>query len=73
MSTSTSLMVRLDGRVVWSSDAVPAASIAAALEGTTTIVNFAMQGPGHGTVLVDDGRYVGPPSGTGSFVPGAAR
>lgn len=38
--------VRLDGRVVWSSDAFPEASIAAALGGTTTIVDFAMQGPG---------------------------
>jgi dihydropyrimidinase len=38
--------VRLDGRVVWSSDGFPQASIAAALGGTTTIVDFAMQGPG---------------------------
>lgn len=38
--------VRLDGEVVWSNDSFPQASIAAALGGTTTIVDFAMQSPG---------------------------
>ena len=38
--------VRLDGLVVWSVDRFPEASIAAALGGTTTIVDFAMQGEG---------------------------
>jgi dihydropyrimidinase len=38
--------VRLDGKVVRSVDGFPGASIAAALGGTTTIVDFAMQGAG---------------------------
>jgi hypothetical protein len=73
MSRSTSLMSGSTSGSYGRATPFPAASIAAALEGTKTIVDFALQGPGRGTVLVDDGRYVGPPSGTGSFVPGAAR
>jgi dihydropyrimidinase len=38
--------VRLDGEVVRSSDGFPEASVAAALGGTTTIVDFAMQDEG---------------------------
>ena len=38
--------VRLDGETVWSNDAFPQASLAAAMGGTTTIVDFAMQSPG---------------------------
>ena len=38
--------VRLDGHVVWSSDGFPQASTAAALGGTTTIIDFAMQDAG---------------------------
>ncbi len=38
--------VRLDGEVAWSADRFPEASIAAALGGTTTIVDFAMQDRG---------------------------
>jgi dihydropyrimidinase len=38
--------VRLDGETVWSNDSFPQASLAAAVGGTTTIVDFAMQSPG---------------------------
>jgi dihydropyrimidinase len=38
--------IRLDGSVVWSVDTFAQASAAAAVGGTTTIVDFAMQSPG---------------------------
>jgi dihydropyrimidinase len=54
--------VRLDGRVVWSSDAFPEASIAAALGGTTTIVDFAMQNWGQDllTPFAERLEFIGP-------------